>query len=634
MAEEKLRFATEVSRLLQIVANSLYSQKEIFLRELISNASDACDRLRYEALTRPELTADDPDFRVRISIDKKKRLPEISDNGIGMNREALIADLGTIARSGTSAYIDEHKDDEGADLKTIGQFGVGFYSAFMVATEVEVISRRAGEDTAWRWVSDGTGEFTVGEGERDGRGTTIRLKLRKGEDEFLEESRLRHIVKTYSDHIALPIVIAGEDGDGEPVNEASALWTRPKKDVTDEQYAEFFHHVGGFGDPWLTLQWKAEGTLEYLNLLFVPSSKPFDLFDPSRKHGVRLYVKRVFITDEAEGLIPPWLRFLRGIVDSEDLPLNVSREILQNNPMIARMRKAIVKRVLGDLQKKADKKPDEFKPFWDDFGQVIKEGLYEDFENREALLKLARFRSTAGGEDLVSLADYVGRMKDGQEAIYYISGEDIGHLRKSPQLEGFAAKGVEVLLLTDAVDEFWIPAIAQYEEKPFKSATRAGADLEKIAKPEGAAEDGDQPDTEANSAKIDALIAMFRLTLQDEVKDVRISERLTDSAVCLVSDEGDMDLRIERMLKQHNQLDQAFKRILEINPRHALVASLAESVGRDGAGGKIEDAAWLLLDEARIIEGEPVTDPAAFSRRLNSVMSAGLPDKTAEKTAG
>ncbi|MEX2454057.1 MAG: molecular chaperone HtpG, partial [Rhodospirillaceae bacterium] len=621
MADEKLRFETEVSRLLHIVANSLYSQKEIFLRELISNASDACDRLRYESLTRPELIADDPSFRVRISVEPNARILEISDNGIGMNREALISDLGTIARSGTSAYLEEHKTEEGADLKAIGQFGVGFYSAFMVADKVEVVSRRAGEEQAWHWTSDGSGEFTVGEAERPGRGTTIRLKLRKGEEEFLEDSRLRHIVKTYSDHIALPIVLAGEDGTEETVNAASALWTRPAKDIAEDQYKEFYRHVGGFDEPWMTLHWRAEGTHEYTGLLFVPSMKPFDLFDPSRRHGIRLYVKRVFITAEAEGLVPGWLRFLRGVVDSEDLPLNVSREILQNNPMIRRMRSAIVKRVLGELGKKAGKKPEEYAAFWENFGPVVKEGLYEDFENREAILKIARFRSTAG-DGLVSLADYVGRMKEGQEAIYYISGEDIDHLRKSPQLEGFAAKGVEVLLMTDAVDEFWLPACGAYEEKEFKSATRAGADLDRIAKSD-ADEAKDKDEKSYDEGKVDALLAMFRVTLGDEVKDVRVSERLTDSAVCLVSDEGDMDLRIERMLRQHNQLEQSFKRILEVNPRHPLVATLAASVGRDGAGTRIEDAAWLLLDQARIVEGEPIPDPAAFSRRLNSAMAAG-----------
>ncbi|MBI05300.1 MAG: molecular chaperone HtpG [Pelagibacteraceae bacterium] len=622
MAEEKRRFETEVSRLLHIVANSLYSQKEIFLRELISNASDACDRLRYEALTQPALIADDPEFAVRISVDKKNKMLEIHDNGIGMNRDALISDLGTIARSGTSAYLEEHGDDENADLSTIGQFGVGFYSVFMVAKEVEVISRRAGEDQAWRWVSDGTGDYTISEGDRDGRGTTIRLKLRKGEDEFLDETRLRHIAKNYSDHIALPILIRGDEGD-ETVNEASALWTRQKKDVSDEQYTEFYRHVGGFGDPWMTLHWHVEGKLEYRNLLFVPSAKPFDLFDPSRKHGLRLYVKRVFITNEAENLVPAWLRFLRGVVDSEDLPLNVSREILQDNPMIARIRAAIVKRVLTELAKKADKKPDEYKVFWENFGPVIKEGLYEDYENREAIQKIARFHSTAGDDDLVSLKDYVDRMKDGQDEIYYISGENLDAVRRSPQLEGFSAKGIEVLLLTDAVDDFWIPSVAEFDGKPFKSATRAGADLDKVS-----SEDKDDAKAEKEKSfdqgKVDALIAMFRLTLSEEVKDVRVSERLTDSAVCLVSDEGDMDLRIERMLKQHNQLNQSSKRILEVNPHHPLMTSLSESIGKGGAGEKIEDAAWLLLDQARVMEGEQVPDPAAFSRRLNSVMTSSL----------
>lgn len=623
MAEKKMRFETEVSRLLHIVANSLYSQKEIFLRELISNASDACDRLRYEALTDPDLVAEDPDFKVRISVDKEARVLEIADNGIGMNRDALISDLGTIARSGTSAYLEEHSDEEGVDLSTIGQFGVGFYSAFMVASDVEVISRRAGEDQAWRWLSDGTGEFTIADGERDGRGTTIRLNLRKGEEEFLEESRLRHIVKTYSDHIALPIVIAAEDGD-ESINEASALWTRPKKDITDEQYSEFYRHVGGYDEPWLTVHWHVEGKLEYRNLLFIPSSKPFDLFDPSRKHGLRLYVKRVFITDEAENLVPAWLRFLRGVVDSEDLPLNVSREILQDNPMIAHMRSAIVKRVLTELGKKADKAPDEFRLFWENFGPVIKEGLYEDFENRETIQKIVRFHSTTGGDDLVSLEEYVGRMKEGQDTIYYISGEDLDAVRRSPQLEGFVAKGIEVLLLTDAVDDFWIPSVGEYDGKPFKSATRAGADLDKISA--DTADDSEAEDEKSfDDGKVDSLIAMFRLTLNEEVKDVRVSERLTDSAVCLVSDEGDMDLRIERMLKQHNQLEQSFKRILEINPRHPLIVSLAQAVGKDGAGEKVEDAAWLLLDQARIIEGEQLPDPTAFSKRLNSVMASGLP---------
>ncbi len=617
MAGEKLRFETEVSRLLHIVANSLYSRKEIFLRELISNASDACDRLRYEALTRPELLPEAGGLAVRIAPDARKRVLEISDNGIGMNREALISDLGTIARSGTASFLDSLED--GDAVNAIGQFGVGFYSAFMVAEEVEVVSRRAGEEKAWRWSSDGSGEYEIGEAGRDGCGTTIRLKLKKDQREFLEPERLRHLVKTYSDHIALPIVLAA-DGSEDTVNQASALWTRGAKSVTREQYEEFFHHVGGFGEPWMTLHWKGEGTLEFANLLFVPSMKPFDLFDPSRRHGVRLFVKRVFVSAEAEGLVPSWLRFLRGVVDTEDLPLNVSREILQNNPMIERLRKAVTTRVLARLGERARKDPEGYRTFWDNFGAVVKEGLYEDAGNRERILKVARFRSTADGESLVSVEDYVSRMKEGQEAIYYVSGDDAEKARKSPQIEGFVAKGVEVLLMTDAVDDFWIPALGEHDGKPFKSVTRAGADLDGIAaegKAPDDAEDGDRP-------RIDALVSMFRLTLENEVEDVRVSERLTDSAVCLVADEAAYDIRLERMLREAGHLERASRRILEINPNHPLMRSLAASMDKDKAGSKVGDAAWLLLDQARIIEGEKVPDPAAFSRRLNDVMAAGL----------
>ena len=620
MAEEKLSFQTEVSRLLHIVANSLYSEKQIFLRELISNASDACDRLRYEAITKPKLTADDPEFRVRISVQKKNRVLEIADNGIGMNKTDLVKDLGTIARSGTSAYLEKMTGDAKKDVALIGQFGVGFYSTFMVADEVEVITRKAGEKKAWRWASDGLGEFTVGEAEKESRGTTIRLHLRKGENEFLDTAKLRNVVKTYSDHIALPIVIV-EGKEETTVNQASALWSRPKKDITEEQYKEFYHHVGhAFDDPWMTLHWRAEGKLEYTTLLFVPSVKPLDLFHPDRKHGVKLYVKRVFIMDQCDGLVPQWLRFLRGLVDSEDMPLNVSREMLQSNPMLTRIRSALIKRVLGDLGKKADKEPAEYAAFWSNFGAVLKEGIYEDADYRDQILKIARFHSTHG-DTLVSLDDYMERMKDGQDAVYYIIGEELDGLRRSPQIEGFKARGVEVLLLTDPVDEFWIPGVGAYQEKPFKSVTRAGADLSDIPledKDADAAEDVEQ------ASKVDGLVAMFKLALADAVKDVRVSERLTDSAVCLVSDEGDMDMHLERLLRQHKQIDTTVQRILEINPRHALIASLSELIGKDGGGQQVEDAAWLLLDQARILEGEQLPDPAAFSRRLTEVMTRGL----------
>ena len=625
MAEERLDFQAEVSKLLHIVANSLYSEKEIFLRELISNASDACDRLRYLALTKPELTADDPDFRIRIEIDQKTKTLKVTDNGIGMSRDELIENLGTIARSGTTQFVQDLEEDEAkADgVSLIGQFGVGFYSGFIVAKEVTVESRKAGEAEAWTWTSDGLGAFTVTEGTQEGRGTTVSLKLKKGEEEFLEDARLRHIVKTYSDHIALPITLASESADAEtPLNTASALWTRPKKDITEEQYKEFYHHVGHlFDDPWLTLHTKAEGKIEYTLLLFVPSTRPLDLFDPQRKGRLKLYVKRVFITDDCDELVPSYLRFLRGVVDCEDLSLNISREMLQNNPVVLKIRKALVKRVLKELAKKAEKTPEEYLAFWDNFGAPLKEGVYEDTEQREALLELARFRSTGASDAWVSLQDYVGRMKEGQDEIYYISGEDADGLRRSPQIEGFAAKGLEVLLMTDPIDEFWINAIGEYQGKRLISATRGTIDLNKFEATDAA--QTDQPEAAAEEG-VNALIALLKLNLDERVKDVRASERLTESPVCLVADEGDVDMHLARLLKQHQQLDQTAARILEINPRHELIKILAKAVSTEGAADTLADAAELLLEQALILEGEPLPDPAGFSRRLTGVMARGL----------
>jgi molecular chaperone HtpG len=626
MASEKRSFQAEVSRLLDIVAHSLYSEKEIFLRELISNASDACDKLRYAALTQPELVGEDTGYRVVLTPDKAARTLTIADNGIGMNHDELIDNLGTIARSGTAAFVQNLSGEQGKDMALIGQFGVGFYSAFMVASEVEVLARKAGEAAAWRWVSDGRGDFTVEPAEdaaaAPARGTTVVLHLRDGEDEFIEPHRLRAIVKKYSDHIALPIIL--KDGDKEEtVNNAAALWTRPRNEITPEQYKEFYHHVGhSFDEPWLTLHNKAEGKIEYTSLLFVPSSKPFDLFDPQRKHRVKLYVRRVFITDDCQALLPSYLRFLKGIVDSEDLPLNVSREMLQNNPILARMRSQITKRVLAELAKKATDAPEEYAKFWENFGAVVKEGLYEDYEQRETITPLVRFRSTAS-EGLSSLEDYVGRMKPGQEAIYTITGDQLEQLKRSPQLEGFRAKGVEVLLLTDPVDEFWLPALGEYKEHAFKSVTRGGADLAKIASD---GEDNDKPKEaeEKPSGNVAGLIAIFKLALGDAVKDVRASDRLTDSAVCLVADEGDMDMHLERMLKQHRQLDMEAKRILEINPRNKLVDGLAAMVGKAGASSELTEFAWLLLDQARILEGEQLPDPSAFARRLSGLLEKGI----------
>ena len=625
MTDQTMQFQAEVTRLLHIVTHALYSQKEIFLRELISNASDACDRLRFAAQTNDALWEGDSDLKVTVTPDKATRTLTLADNGIGMSRDEMVANLGTIARSGTGEFVSNLTGDSAKDMALIGQFGVGFYSAFMVADRVEVISRKAGETQAWRWVSDGSGQFTIGEAERPGdqkgrRGTTIILHLRKGEDEFLEPARLRGIVKTYSDHIALPVAL--QEGDRtETVNDASALWARPKSEITEQQYKDFYHHVGhAFDEPWLTLHARAEGKLDYSLLLFIPGMRPHDLFDPARKPQLKLYVRRIFITDRCDDLVPPWLRFLRGVVDSADLPLNVSREMLQINPVVARIRQAIVRRVLSDLEKKAGKDAEAYAKFWENFGAVLKEGLYEDHEHREALLKLARFRSSTR-EGWVSLDDYVAAMKDGQTAIYVINGEQAEQLKRSPQLEGFRAKGIEVLLLTDPVDDFWLSVVRDYAGKPLKSATRAGADLDTV---KGGDESEKKEEDKAEGAALGTLIALLKQTLGEAVKDVRESRRLTDSAVCLSAAEGDMDMHLERLLRMHQKLDHASTRILEINPSHALIKALAERATLPGAGDALQDAAQLLLDQARLVEGEPLADPQAFAQRLARVMQKGL----------
>jgi len=618
MSEENLPFQAEVSRLLDIVAHSLYSEREVFLRELISNASDACDRHRYLALTEPDTAGPAASYRITLSPDPAARTLTVSDNGVGMSRAELVENLGTIARSGTGRFIEQLSGDAKQDLSLIGQFGVGFYSAFMAANRVRVVSRKAGESQGWSWSSDGRSSYTIAEAERAEHGTDVILELRDDADEFLQAPRLKEIVRRYSDHIALPVVLKTGTALEETLNSASALWTRPRSEITPEQAKEFYHHVAhAMDDPYEMIHIRAEGTLEYSALLFVPGAKPFDLFHPDRKHGVKLYVRRVFITEDAKDLVPGYLRFLQGVVDSADLPLNVSREMLQGNPLVAKMRTNIVRKVLGDLEKKSSE-PD-YARFWENFGAVLKEGLYEDNDNRAQLLKLARFRTTASGDEWISLDAYVSRMKPGQDAIYTISGEDRAMLLSSPQLEGYRAKGVEVLLLTDPVDEFWMPSVGSFADKPFRSVTRGSADLSKI---EGGV-DVKQEEAPA-SGELAKLIALFKLTLADSVKDVRESNRLTDSAVCLVADEGDLDMRLEKLLRQHKQLDMVSKRVLEINPRHPLVRSLVTQLGKEGASDLLADAAYLLLDQARIMEGEPLPDPKAFARRLDAVLARGF----------
>ena len=627
MSSKKRSFQAEVSKLLNIVAHSLYSEREVFLRELISNSADACDKLRYLALTDDKLVAGDTEFKVRIKADKEAKTLIISDNGIGMNEEDLDDNLGTIARSGTGAFVENLSGDEKQDVGLIGQFGVGFYSAFMVADKVEVLTKRAGEKEAWLWSSDGLGEYTVEKAKKADRGSQITLFLKEDASEYLEDLRLRTVVKAYSDHIALPITLE-EDDKEETINEASALWTRSKSDIKDEQYSEFYKQVSSsYDEPWMTTHWKAEGRFEYSALLFTPSNRPFDLFHPDRKHRVKLYVKRVFITDDCEGLIPEYLRFTKGIIDCEDLPLNVSRELLQKNQMLTAIGSAVSKRIISELAKKSEKEPDEYIKFWENFGPVLKEGLYgTPNENKPALLELSRFRSTTR-DGYISLKDYIGGMKEGQETIYYITGENLESIKNSPHLEGFAAKSIEVLLLSDPIDDFWIPAMFEgFEGKKFASITRGSADLDNIEN----SDDGDddksskKSKTQKKDTNLSLLIASIKLTLGETVKDVKESTRLTDSACCLVADEGDMDMNLERILRQHQQVQDAAPRVLEINPKHPLIKGLAKKAKKEKPGQEIEDAALLLFDQARILDGEPVSDVKAFAQRLSKVMELGL----------
>ena len=612
---EQHQFQAEVGRLLDIVANALYSDKEIFLRELISNASDACDRLRYEAIAKPELMSGDSELKITLTFDTTARTLTISDNGIGMTKDELVKNLGTIAHSGTREILNK-LDGNKKDVNLIGQFGVGFYSAFMVADSVEVLSCKAGEQTAWLWVSDGKGSYTLDEHRKDSRGTQITLHLKESASEYLLEERLKQIIKKYSDHISFPIEL-----NGVMVNKASALWMRSKSDITPEQYKEFYHHVSGtivLDEPWMTLHWRAEGSFEYNNLLFIPTMKPFDLYDPRRHHGVKLYVKRVFITDGLDGLIPPFLRFLKGVVDSEDLPLNISREMLQNNPMVTKMGTAITRKVLEALQEKAEKHPGEFGEFWALFGPVVKEGLYDAHSHREALCRVVRFHSTHGA-GLVSFADYVSRMKPGQENIYYLSVGDLEAAKSSPQLEAFKAKDIEVLFMTDTIDEFWLPIQGEFGGKKFKSVTRGSAELSKVA-----SDKKEQPKPESNTGLTEKLIIRMKDILSGEVKDVCLSERLVDSPVCLVAPENDVDIHMQRLLKKSQDYEKKHQQILEINGNHPIIIKMKSMTANDASAELLKDTAFLLLDQAKIIEGEPLKNPSEFVRRMSVAIEKGL----------
>ncbi|MCK2054843.1 molecular chaperone HtpG [Methylobacterium sp. 37f] len=605
---ERHEFGAEVGRLLDLVVHALYSDREIFLRELVANAADAMDRRRFEALT-DQASALPPDAKVRIVPDKAARTLTLSDAGIGMTKAELAQNLGTIARSGTRAFSQSLGDAKHEDKPSlIGQFGVGFYSAFMVADRVTVTSRRAGSDEAWTWASEGQGSYTLEPATRAEPGTDIVLHLKDDADEYLESYRLDHVVRKWADHITVPIAIQGEDGKEENANQGTALWRKAKSEVTPEQYTAFYRHVGmNFDEPWATLHWRAEGALEFSALLFVPGMKPFQAVEGERASKVRLHVRRMFITDEAE-LLPSWLRFVQGVVDTEDLPLNVSREMLQATPVLTKIRRAVTGRVLSELTTRA-KDAEGYRPFWENFGPVLKEGIYEDHERRSEIAPLLRFHSSAV-EGWTSLPDYVSRMKDGQDAIYYLVADDADALRRSPQLEGFRARGVEVLLLSDHVDAFWPEALGRFDDKPLRSVTQGSVDLSKFA--------SETPEGEEAPASVEALVAALRTTLAADVSDVRATDRLVESAVVLSASGHGPDLQMQRLLRRAGRGAGGLP-VLEINPRHPLIRSLG---ARIEAQEDIADAAGTLLDLARVQDGDTPRDPVAFAQKMAAALAA------------
>ncbi|MBL8250818.1 MAG: molecular chaperone HtpG [Candidatus Competibacter sp.] len=626
--KETLGFQAEVQQLLRLVAHSLYSHKEVFLRELISNASDACDKLRFEALTDGALYEGDPDLKIRVSFDKDTRTITVADNGIGMDRQEVIDNIGTIARSGTRQFMQKLTGDQAKDANLIGQFGVGFYSSFIVADKVTLRTRRAGlgPEHGVLWESTGEGEYTLENIDKPTRGTEVTLHLlREDETELLNEWQLRSIITKYSDHITLPVIMPvqkySEDKDAPPtigderINQAAALWARPKQEVKEEEYKEFYKHVGhDFEDPLAWTHNRVEGKLEYTSLLFIPSRAPFDLWDREQRHGVKLYVQRVFIMDDAEHLMPRYLRFVRGVIDSNDLPLNISREILQSSKVVDGIRAGSVKKVLGLLEDLAQNESEKYAKFWKEFGRALKEGPAEDYGNREPIAKLLRFASTYtdSADQTVTLTDYIGRMKDGQDKIYYITAESFAAAKNSPHLEIFRKKGLEVLLMTDRVDEWLMSHLNEFDGKHFQSVAKGALDLDKIA-----SEEEKQEQKQAEDQYKD-LLTKVKEVLGDQVKEVRVSTRLTDSPACLVVDEHALSAHLERMLRDAGQNVPISKPYLELNPQHPLVGRLKGEADTD----RFSDLTHLLFEQAVLAEGGQLEDPASFVKRLNALLLA------------
>ncbi len=615
-------FNAAIGKVLQLMIHSIYTNKEIFLRELISNASDACDKIRYLAIEKPKLLGKD-ELQISVRIDFENQKLIVTDNGVGMTQQEMIDNLGTIANSGTKQFFEDMQNNKVDDINLIGQFGVGFYSGFIVSDKIKVFSTKAGENQTYVWESEGSDGFEVYKSEEImPRGTIIELYIKPSEIEFLEKYRLQHIIRTYSDHLIVPVELIDKDGKSEIVNKGTALWLRPKTDITDREYKEFYKHVSHAPeDPYMVLHNKLEGNIAYTSLLFIPGHKPYDLFHPDRKTRVKLYIKRVFITEDSANLIPSYLRFMRGVVDSEDLPLNVSREVLQSNTLVHKIRGSIVKRILLELKKKAEKEPEEFMKFWMNFGEVMKEGLCEHgLGEKEELLEVCRFNSTKSGDSMISLDQYIDNMIDGQEEIFFITGDNLENLRKNPQLEGFLKRGIEVLLLKDGVDDFWVNVINAYKNKSLKSVNRDNIDLEQIKQIDGNI-DTDEDDKQTDN---EALKNYIRSILGNKIKDVRLSTKLIDSPACLVLPEGAMNVRMERLLIEQKQLNRRTTKILEVNPKHKIIQHISAAITANNTNADISDIVEIMFYEACLTEGEIIENPCDFVYKINRILSSKL----------
>ena len=632
MSNMEKKFEADTGKILDIVINSLYSEREIFVRELISNASDAIDKKKYLALTNKSINDTSDPFEIKIEVNSKENTIKISDNGIGMDQEDLINSLGTIARSGTKAFLEQFnksKDDKKEDVNLIGQFGVGFYASFMVADKVEVLSKKAGTDKSWKWISDGKSGYNIEKSDKKNSGTELILHLKKDAKEFLEGTRIQFVVRKYSDHISYPVKmleVSKKDAKEETINEASALWTRAPKDIKEKQYEDFFSHIGaGFGKPLLTMHNNTEGTISYTNLICIPSTRPFDLFNPDRKSSLKLYINRVFITDKCDALIPSYLRFIKGLVDTQDIDLNVSREMLQNNPAVAKISKSLVGKILRELKKVSEKDLDGYKNFWKEYGAVLKEGLYEDAERKETLLDLCRF-STNESEDPISLSQYLEKMPDTQKEIYYISAETSAQALASPHLEGFKSKNIPVLIMTDAIDQFWLPMVGSFKEKKFTSITQGKINLDELDSKNKDKKNKSNDDKDKQDKEYVDLIAQLKIVLGDQVKDIRLSSKLTDSPVCLVADEGDMDIAMEQLMAQRDSNYKGAPRILEINGDHSLIKNMKSLLSKKESNDLVSDAGTLLFEQARLMEGKMPADPAQFSKIMNQFLLKAIPN--------